>query len=109
MKKSISLAIVGCGYWGPNLVRNFRSLPHCEVKVVCDLDLRRLNHMKSLYPSVETSTSFDETVARDDIDAVIIATSVHTHHRMAKQSLLAGKHTFVEKPMARSVAECEEL
>ncbi len=108
-QKQMNIAVVGCGYWGPNLIRNFRSLANCDVKVICDLDTRRLNHLKSLYPSVETSTSFDEVVARNDIDAVIIATSVHTHYRMAKQCLLAGKHTFIEKPMARSAAECEEL
>jgi predicted dehydrogenase len=65
--------------------------------------------MKSLYPNLETCTNFDELVARADIDAVVIATSVHLHYTMAKKALLAGKHTFIEKPMARSVAECEEL
>jgi predicted dehydrogenase len=108
-QQHINVAVVGCGYWGPNLVRNFRGLPNCDVKVICDLDVKRLNHLKSLHPSVETSTSFDDVVARPDIDAMIIATSVNTHYRMAKQALLAGKHVFIEKPMARSTAECEEL
>lgn len=109
MKNRIRIGVVGCGYWGPNLLRNFRGLSDCDVKVICDLDVKRLNHMRSLYPGLETSTNFDEMVAREDIDAVIIATSVHTHYPMAKKALLAGKHTFIEKPMARSVAECEEL
>lgn len=105
----ISIAVVGCGYWGPNLIRNFRSLHGCEVKVICDLDIRRLNHLKSLHPSVETCTNFEEIVDRKDVHAVVIATSVNTHYRMAKECLLAGKHVFIEKPMARSAAECEEL
>src|SRR5688572_25633887 len=109
MKSRIRVGVVGCGYWGPNLLRNFRSLSDCDVKTICDLDAKRLNHMKSLYPNLETCTNFDELVARTDIDAVIIATSVHLHYPMAKKALLAGKHTFIEKPMARSVAECEEL
>jgi predicted dehydrogenase len=109
MKNRIRLGIVGCGYWGPNLLRNFRGLPECEIKNICDLDTRRLAHLKSLYPDVETFTSFDEMVAREDLDAIVIATSVHTHYIMAKKAILSGKHVLIEKPMARSVAECEEL
>jgi predicted dehydrogenase len=109
MKTQINVGIIGCGYWGPNLLRNFRSLSDCGAKVICDLDVRRLTHLNSLYPGLETTTSFDDVIARDDIDAVVIATSVHTHHDMAKKALLAGKHVLIEKPMARSVAECEEL
>lgn len=109
MKERISVAVVGCGYWGPNLIRNFSSLAECEMKVICDLDIKRLNHLKALYPAVEISTSFEELVARRDVDALVIATSASTHYAMAKQSLLSGKHTFVEKPMAMSSAECDEL
>src|SRR5215216_7214763 len=109
MKSPIRIGVVGCGYWGPNLLRNFRSLSDCDVKVICDLDVKRLNHMKSLYPGLESCTNYDEMVAREDIDAIIIATAVQTHYPLAKKSLLAGKHTFIEKPMARSTAECEEL
>ena len=109
MKNRIRIGVVGCGYWGPNLLRNFRGLSDCDVKVICDLDIKRLNHMMSLYPGLESCTNFDEMVAREDIDAIIIATAVQTHYALAKKSLLAGKHTFIEKPMARSTAECEEL
>lgn len=105
----LNIAIVGCGYWGPNLVRNFNSLPDCKVKWVCDTDVDRLAHMKMLYPNVETTDKFDHVVKNNNIDAVAIATPVHSHHKLAKKSLQAGKHTFIEKPMARSVAECEEL
>lgn len=109
MKGRIRVGVVGCGYWGPNLIRNLSNMPDCEVKVICDLDINRLNHLKALHPAVEVSTRFEEVVARPDLDAMVIATSATTHYTMAKQSLLSGKHTFIEKPMATSSAECDEL
>jgi len=109
MKKRINVGVVGCGYWGPNLIRNLRALPECEVKTICDLDEKRLSHLRSLYPGVEGETNFERVVNDANIDAIVIATSVRLHYRMAKASLLAGKHTLIEKPMAASTAECEEL
>lgn len=109
MSSSFRVGVVGCGYWGPNLIRNFRSLPDCKLAAICDLDQRRLSHLKALYPEVETTTDFEGMIAGKNLDAVVVATSVGLHHRMAKASLLAGKHTFVEKPMATSTAQCEEL
>jgi predicted dehydrogenase len=109
MKRPINVAVVGCGYWGPNLMRNLRSLPDCRLKVMCDLNQERIRHLRTLYPEVEGETDFQKLVARKDIDAVAIATSVRLHFPMAKACLLAGKHTLIEKPMAASVAECEEL
>lgn len=104
-----NIGIVGCGYWGPNLVRNFNSLSECNVKKICDLDPRRLEHLKSLYPTVETSSEFDDVIKDKEIDAIVIAVPVRFHFEMAKKSLEVGKHTFIEKPMASSVAECKEL
>src|SRR5687768_17400154 len=98
MKERLGIGVVGCGYWGPNLIRNFYSLPECELKTICDLDIKRLNHLKNLYPKVEVSTDFQQIVARSDIDALVIATSAPTHYAMAKQALSAGKHVFIEKP-----------
>ena len=109
MSSPIRVGVVGCGYWGPNLIRNFRSLPDCKLAAICDLDPRRLKHLQSLYPEVEATTDFEEMVSRKNLDAIVVATSVGLHHRMAKAGLLAGKHTFVEKPMAASSRECEEL
>lgn len=109
MKKTVNVGVVGCGYWGPNLIRNFRTVPGCRLKVMCDLNKERLAHLHSLYPDVECETSFDALVRHPDIDAIVIATSVRFHYPMAKASLLAGKHTLIEKPMASSTAECEEL
>lgn len=105
----LNIAVVGCGYWGPNLVRNYRSLSDCSVKKICDTNQDRLKYMKQLYPEVEGTTDFASIVKDDRIDAVVLATPVHTHYPLAKQSLLAGKHTFIEKPLASSTAQCREL
>jgi len=105
----LNVAVVGCGYWGPNLVRNFNSLSDCEVKLVCDLDAERLIHMKKLYPDLQTTSDLDDIVKNNNIDAVAIATPVSFHFEMAKKILLSGKHTFIEKPVAKSSKECEEL
>ena len=109
MKKTLSFGIVGLGYWGPNLVRNLRALPDCRVKTVCDLSEDRLRHMRALYPEVSGETDYPRMLADPEIDAVAIATAVRLHFPMAKAALQAGKHTFIEKPMAASTAECEEL
>ena len=109
MAKQIKVGVVGCGYWGPNLVRNFRFLQDCNLKLICDLSEERLAHLKSLYPEVQGTTDFRHMLNGAGLDAVVIATAVNTHYSMARASLLAGKHTLVEKPMACSSAECEEL
>ena len=109
MKKRIRVGVLGCGYWGPLLIRNFRSLPDCRLKLVCDLDIARLRHACSLYSDLEAFTTPERVLKGPDVDAVVIATPVKSHYTLAKASLLAGKHTFIEKPMAASVSECEEL
>jgi predicted dehydrogenase len=109
MRKQINVGVVGCGYWGPNLIRNFRSLPDCNLKLMCDISEARLKHLRTLYPEVAGETDFNHALNGAGLDAVVIATAVRFHYPMAKASLLAGKHTFIEKPMAASTAECEEL
>src|SRR5271167_4914442 len=109
MGKQIKVGVVGCGYWGPNLVRNFRSLPECSSKMMCDLSPERLKHLSGLYPAVRGERDYDHMLNGVGIDAVVIATSLKLHYSMAKASLLAGKHTFIEKPMAASSAQCAEL
>lgn len=109
MKKTIKVGVVGCGYWGPNLIRNLRQSPDCQLKHICDASEQRLRHMRRLYPDVTTTHRFEDLLTDADLDAVVIATPVRFHHEMAKASLNAGKHTFIEKPMARTVAEGEEL
>jgi predicted dehydrogenase len=109
MNSVLNVGVVGCGYWGPNLIRNFRALPGCRVKYVCDRDENRLRHVKSLYPEVDTTPRFEDLIECKSLDAVVVATPVGTHHALALAALQAGKHVFVEKPLARSVAECEDL
>jgi len=105
----LKIAVVGCGYWGPNLIRNFYSLPDCQVKKVCDLSPQRLEHMQKLYCEVNTTTNFEEIVRDPEIDAVAIATPVRSHFLMAKKCLAVKKHILIEKPMASSSEECKEL
>ena len=109
-QKPLSVGVVGCGYWGPNLIRNFSSLSGVNVASVCDASQDRLGHMKRLYPSIRKATAdYEELVGDPEIDAIAVATPVHLHHRLGTKSLEAGKHTFIEKPMASSVAECQDL
>ncbi|MEZ5329513.1 MAG: Gfo/Idh/MocA family oxidoreductase [Verrucomicrobiales bacterium] len=108
MEKRTSVGVVGCGYWGPNLIRNFDGLPNCQLRAVCDKSPERLHHMKSRYPNAEMVSEFDQFLNLD-LDAVVVATPVAHHFPLAKASLLAGKHTLIEKPMAATSAECEEL
>lgn len=105
----VGVGVIGCGYWGPNLLRNLQALDDCNVRWLCDLSAQRLKHMKSLYSSLRTTNDFRQMLEDKQVHAVVIATPVSTHHALAKASLLAGKHTFVEKPLARSSAECEDL
>jgi predicted dehydrogenase len=109
MKKELNIGVVGCGYWGPNLVRNFRTLVDCKMQTICDASVERLKHLKSLYPDVETETNYENLLNDTTLDAIVVATPVRYHFPMAKSALLAGKHTFVEKPLAASVEQCEEL
>lgn len=109
MKPPFSVAVVGCGYWGPNLIRNFRSLPDCSLRAMCDVRKDRLTHLSALYPDVAPVTDFKKVLRIPGLDAVAIATPVKHHFNLAKASLLAGKHTFIEKPMASSSEQCEEL
>ncbi len=109
MRGEINVAVIGCGYWGPNLVRNFRSIPECRVQAVCDRDSRRLEHMCSLYSDLDTVKEAETLFDRSDIDAVCISTPAPTHYDLARRALQAGKHVLVEKPLALSSAHCREL
>jgi predicted dehydrogenase len=109
VKKVLNVGVLGCGYWGPNLIRNFRSLPGCRLAAVCDLDRNRLAHMRALYPDVTLTADMNELSGDADLDAVAIATPVGFHHAHAKAMLQAGKHVLVEKPITASSAQCEDL
>jgi predicted dehydrogenase len=105
----MKIAVIGCGYWGPNLVRNFIQSNKIEQVICCDLDQKRLDRMKGLYPSVEILKDFKELLDRPDLDAVVIATPVKTHHPIAKEFLSHGKHVLVEKPFTHSYDTALEL
>jgi predicted dehydrogenase len=101
------LGVVGLNYWGPNLVRNFDGL--AELTWLCDLDESHLRPTADRYPHAQATTSIDDLLADDELEAVSIATPVPTHYALAKQALEAGKHVFVEKPPAMRAAEMDEL
>jgi predicted dehydrogenase len=105
----LRVAIVGCGYWGQNLIRNFSELADVEVTAVCDFNLNALARTKRRYPAVELKQDFQQVVSDSRIHAVVIATPVSTHYPFASQALRAGKHVLVEKPMATSTKQVLEL
>ena len=95
----MKLAVIGCGYWGPNLVRNFVQSNKVRELICCDLDQKRLDRMKGLYPSVEVLTDYKKLLQMSDLDGVAIATPVKIHYPIAKEFLAQGKHVFIEKPL----------
>jgi predicted dehydrogenase len=105
----IRVAVVGAGYWGPNLIRNFAVCPSTKLVAICDQDAGRLQKFRGQYPEVHLLTALDELLGMADLDAVAIATPVHTHHPLARAALQAGKHVLIEKPLAASVSQAEEL
>ncbi len=105
----VQVGMVGYGYWGNNLLRNFINTPNCTLKTVCDLRTERLQIAKKAFPSIEITTSFEELIHNPKIDAIIVATPVFLHYKFAKMALEAGKHVLVEKPLTASVSEASEL
>lgn len=105
----LSVGIIGYGYWGPNLVRNFSGIETIQVKYVAEANSTRHSVIRRNHPNVQIVLSAEEMLKDESLDAVVIATPVSTHFPLAKQALNLGKHVLLEKPMASSVAECEEL
>jgi predicted dehydrogenase len=104
-----SIGVIGCGYWGPNLIRNFVENERAALRWICDVDAHRLREFGRRYPSVRTTTDHRQMLADPQLDAVVIATPVATHYEFVKDALQAGKHVLVEKPFTRSMREAEEL
>jgi predicted dehydrogenase len=105
----IGVAVIGCGYWGPNVVRNLNSLPGAETRVVCDLDRARLEPLRRRYPAVRATTDYREAIADPGVEAVAVCTPVASHFEIAAAALAAGKHVLVEKPLTDSVRSAERL
>jgi predicted dehydrogenase len=104
----VKVGVIGAGYWGPNLIRNFHEIPEAELCIVCDQQAERLEHIKSLYPYVETTNQLDDLL-NSDVEAIAIATPVSTHYRLAMDCLRAGKHVLIEKPLAHTSQEACEI
>ena len=109
MQESIAIGVVGCGYWGPNLARNFNQLQGSRLTAVCDTDPVRLETMRFLHPEATRFRDYDEMLAGSELGAIAIATPLKQHFSLAKKALLAGKHVMVEKPLASTSGECREL
>ncbi|MFA5089689.1 MAG: Gfo/Idh/MocA family oxidoreductase [Candidatus Omnitrophota bacterium] len=107
--EKIRLGIIGCGYWGPNFVRNFKQINGVSVKYACDLSPGRLSHIKKLYPDIITTNDYLCVLRDKDIAGVIVATPASRHYRLAKESLLYRKNILVEKPIAMNIDEAREL
>jgi predicted dehydrogenase len=103
------ISVVGVGYWGPNLVRNFLSHPKIESVTCVDISRKRLDQVQRQFPSIAVSTDFEQVLRDPALQAVAIATPVETHFDLAARAIKAGKHVFVEKPMTRTVAESQGL
>jgi predicted dehydrogenase len=105
----LRIGIIGYGYWGPNILRNFSSIEGTKVVSVCDIDRHLLARAQKAYPSMRATCDCRELISAPDIDAVAIITPVSTHHELAKCALQEGKHVFVEKPFTSTSAQAEEL
>lgn len=105
----VKIGVIGCRYWGPNIVRNFQALESCQVDMVADLNPENLAKIKSLYPHISVTQNYRDILANPHINAVSIVTPASTHYSLSKEALLAGKHVLTEKPMALKVSEGEEL
>src|SRR5487761_113476 len=106
---TVCMGVIGYGYWGPQIVRNFAAADRCQVTAVCDKSPEALRRAKQSYPGLETTSDFTEVLSSTCIDAVAIVTPVWTHFELAKAALQNGKHVFVEKPFTSTSAQAEEL
>jgi len=105
----INVGIIGYGYWGPNVARNFNAIEKANLISICDRDEKRLQLAQAHFPFIKTYSRAEDLIDSSDIDVVAVVTPVFTHHALAKQALQSGKHVFVEKPFTSTVAQGEEL
>ena len=106
---TVRVGLAGLGYWGPNLARNFDDFPGAELAWLADLDDGRRARYSARFPAARTTGRFEDLLEDDSLDAVVIATPVVTHYELAKQALVAGKHVFVEKPLALTATDAEDV
>ena len=106
---TVNVALVGLGYWGPNLARNLAILDGAALHTMCDARPERLERLQRQYPGTRTTTDYESVLVDDTVQAIVLATPVATHYDLAKRALAAGKHVLVEKPLAKTTAECRDL
>ena len=109
MSEEITIGQIGCGYWGPNVLRNFSAQPGCWVKYVAEINPERQAYVRANFPRSEVVSQLDALLSDSEVDAVVVATPAASHHALAKQVLESGKHVFVEKPLATSTEQADEL
>jgi predicted dehydrogenase len=105
----LRVGVIGYGYWGPNIVRNFHGQEQSKVVAVCDQDPKALKRLNESYPGIRVTHDCGELMTADDIDAIAVVTPIWTHFELAKAALENGKHVFIEKPLTYTVAQGEEL
>jgi predicted dehydrogenase len=105
----VKVALIGYGYWGVNLLRNLTSIKQSEVVLVCDSREERIQAINQTYPGINTTTSFEDVINNDQVEAIVIATPTFSHYELAKRALQAGKHVLVEKPLTATTEQAEEL
>ena len=101
------VGVIGAGYWGPNIVRNLHEAPGAEAVAVADLSTDRLDAIHKRFPAVRVTTDYHELLNDPSIDAICVVTPVRTHRKFAEEAFAAGKHVFIEKPLAQSVSDAE--
>src|SRR5215470_10278242 len=109
MPEKTTIAQIGCGYWGPNVLRNFSAQPGCWVKFVAEINPERQAYVRSNFPRSEVVGDLETILNDPEIEAVVIATPASSHYVLTKQVLESGKHAFVEKPLATSTVHADEL
>ncbi|HET6848564.1 MAG TPA: Gfo/Idh/MocA family oxidoreductase [Gaiellales bacterium] len=109
MSDPVRIGVVGLGYWGPNLARNFSQLPEADLVWCCDADEERRERVAAQFPKARLTARYEDLLEDEQLDAVVVATPVPTHHALAREALLAGKHVFVEKPLAWTAADARDL
>ena len=108
-QSAVRVGAVGCGYWGPNVIRNLDAVPGFELRWVADADANRLRPVAARYPSARATTRIDDILEDPALDAIYLATPVSTHYELARRALVRGKHVLIEKPLATTIDQAEEL
>ena len=109
MTKTIRVGVIGAGYWGPNIVRNLYEAPGADAVAVADLSQDRLDAISKRFPALRVTTDYREVIGDPSIDAICVVTPVGTHRKLAEEAFAAGKHVFVEKPLAKTVSDAESI